>query len=464
MKKLICRLSSSPAFAKLFSLLACVALGCLFAQQAVAQDFFFGWEPFPPSSWDGGWDASLKCEALDGTTTLTRTPPKKSDTHLDHGSMMGASVDQEGRVNCTFTDPNNKTCGFPNCNPITGFKETASCLLSFEWRNLKEECVNNDDGSSTLTVTGQCPFKPEKGYTIVEATLEGTIDCRGRNPDGKVNLKKNPEFCSYQGNDPDGNPTQDCRWNVGFGAEKQIQGPSVASFVSNVVPVVPLTQQQCNDAFGDSPQISSATHTQTPTVFSLTQTFAGRACMGPTAGAKGPEQKFCHSDTWNSKQDPFCNFSPTSTQTIGTSFVQSSLIADTEYTPKTINAKCNRHDDDDEVITLTVLANAVDPGTNDVALEEINQKTITVNGRPIIQNSCRFDKFSNLTCKVKQCVKGESIIAETIDVKARTATLFMEACIGNVINGTCDGTPVVGDVETILVRKKDHDKHDDKDD
>ena len=455
MKKLFYRLSSSRLSAKLFSLLACVTLGCLFAQQAFAQDFEFGWEPFPPSSWDGGWDASLSCEALDGTTTLTRTPPKKSDTHLDRGSMMGASVDQEGRVNCTFTDPNNTTCGFPNCNPKTGFKETASCLLSFEWRNLKEECVNNEDGSSTLTVTGQCPFKPEKGYTIVGAALEGTIDCRGRNPDGKINLKKNPQFCSYQGNDPDGNPTQDCRWNVGFGAQKQIQGPPVASFGANVVPVVPLTQQQCNDAFGDSPQLFS--FTETPTVFSLTQTFAGRACMGPTAGAKGPEQKFCHSDTWNPKQDPFCNFSPTSTATIGTSFVQSTLIADTEYAPKTIDPQCNRHDDDDDVIILTVLANAVDPGTNDVALEEIDQKTITVNGRPIIQNSCRFDKFSNLTCKVKHCVKGESIIADTIDVKARTATLLMEGFMN-------DETPVVGDVETVRVRKKDNDKDDDKDD
>ena len=53
MKKLFYRLSSSRSLAKLFSLLACVALGSLFAQQAVAQDFFFGWEPFPPSSWDG---------------------------------------------------------------------------------------------------------------------------------------------------------------------------------------------------------------------------------------------------------------------------------------------------------------------------------------------------------------------------------------------------------------------------
>ena len=455
MKKLFYRLSSSRSFAKLFSLLAGVVLGSLFAQPAFAQDFFFGWEPFPPSSWDGGWDASLSCQALDGTTTLTRTPPKGPDTRFDHGGMIGASVDQEGKVNCTFTDPNNKTCGSPNCNRKTGFKETASCLLSFEWRNLKEECVNNNNGSSTLTVTGQCPFK--KGDTIVGPTLEGTIDCRGRNPDGSVNLYKNPEFCSYQGNDPDGNPTKDCQWRLGFGALKQNQGPSVASFGSNVMPVVPLTQQQCNDAFGDSPQLFS--FTQTPTVFSFEQTFADRACMGSAIGAKGPQQSFCHADTWNSKQDPFCNFSPTSTATIGTSFVQSSLIADTEYTPKTINPKCDRHDDDDDddVITLTVLANAVDPGTNDVALNEINQKKITVNGRPIIRNSCRFDKFGNLTCKVKQCVKGESIIADTTDVKAGTATLLMEGLMN-------DETPVVGDVETVRVSKKDNkDDHDDDD-
>jgi hypothetical protein len=57
-------------------------------------------------------------------------------------------------------------------------------------------------------------------------------------------------------------------------------------------------------------------------------------------------------------------------------------------------------------------------------------------------------------CKVKRCVKGESIIAETIDVKAGTATLLMEGFMN-------DETPVVGDVETVRVRKKDNDKDDD---
>ena len=92
------------------------------------------------------------------------------------------------------------------------------------------------------------------------------------------------------------------------------------------------------------------------------------------------------------KQDPFCNYPPTSTATMGTSSVQSFSHADTEYTPKTINAKCDRHDDDNDgdVVTLTVLANNVDPDTNDVALKEINQEKITVNGRPIIRGSCNL--------------------------------------------------------------------------
>ena len=93
MKKLFYRLSSIRPFAKLFSLLACLALGSLFAQQAYAQDFEFGWEPFPPSSWDGGWDPILNCEALQGTTKLTRTPSSGPDT-----------VEQTGTVKCTFTD------------------------------------------------------------------------------------------------------------------------------------------------------------------------------------------------------------------------------------------------------------------------------------------------------------------------------------------------------------------------
>src|SRR6476661_1187536 len=89
MKRLFHRLSSSRSFTKLFSLLACLALGSLFAPPASAQ-FEFGWEPFPPSSWDGGWDPILNCDALQGTTTLNR------------GSTGTDSVTQDGSVLCTF--------------------------------------------------------------------------------------------------------------------------------------------------------------------------------------------------------------------------------------------------------------------------------------------------------------------------------------------------------------------------
>ena len=78
-------------------------------------------------------------------------------------------------------------------------------------------------------------------------------------------------------------------------------------------------------------------------------------------------------------------------------------------------------------------ANGVDPGTNDIAVEEINQKTITVNGFPIIPGSCNVKKDS-LQCKVQRC-EGDVSIVENTD------TLTMEAFMN-------DGTPVVGDVET----------------
>ena len=58
---------------------------------------------------------------------------------------------------------------------------------------------------------------------------------------------------------------------------------------------------------------------------------------------------------------------------------------------------------------------------------------------------------------MKRCVEGVSIIADTTDVKAGTATLMMEALMN-------DGTPSVGDVETVRVSKKDNkDDHDDDD-
>ncbi len=386
MKKLFYRLSS----AKLFSLLAGVVLGCLFAQPALAQDFFFGWEPFPPSSWGGGWDASLSCKALDGSTTLTRSLLPGKD-----------SVVQDGTVSCTFTDPANNN-----------FEETAICSLDIQFNNLSESCVNNN-GSSTLTVTGQCPFKSD--YTIVGASLTGTINCEGGGLNAYGNPTGNdPVFCGYAGNDPDGNSSGKCVWTLGYGAK-------VGSYI------VPLTQAQCEQAFPADP--NSVPPLGEKEVFKFAQTYAGPACTGEFAGLGVQRERFCHSDTWNPYKKAFCDLDRPLTR--GTSSVQGFLTADTEYTPNTINRKCPNNG----VITLRVSANGSDPDTNDVAVEEINQETITVNGRPIIPGSCNLtSKGTVLQCKVHRC-EGDVSIVENTD------TLTMEALMN-------DGTPVVGDVET----------------
>ena len=347
MKKLFYRLSSSRSCGKLFSLLACAALGALFAQQAVAQDFEFGWEPFPPSSWDGGWDASLSCKALDGTTTLTRNLIPGTD-----------NVVQGGTVSCTFTDPNNTTCGSPNCSP-SGFQETASCLLNVQFNNLSESCVNNN-GHSTLTVTGTCPT--DNAVTI------GTIDCRGRNPNGMLS-GTNPQFCLYAGNVFGGNESDDCQWALGFGVHNDS--------------VEPLKPTQCAQAFPADPDSNPPLLVNE--VFKFTQKYTASQCTGEFAGLGVQKERWCHSDTW-ADQPPFCDLSRLTT--VGASSVEGFLTADTEYTPNTINRKCPNNG----VITLRVSANCVDPGTNDVDVGAINQSTIEVNGRPIIPGSCNLKK------------------------------------------------------------------------
>src|SRR5574341_424498 len=394
MKKLFYPMSSRRSFARLLPLLACVALAPLFAQQAMAQEFEFGWEPFPPSSWDGGWDASLRCKAVEGTTTLDRTPES------------GPVVLQEGKVSCTFTDT------------ARNFQETASCLLRYGWANLKAECIDNK-GSSTLTVTGQCPY--QNGDGILGASLTGTINCEGGGPDGA-----NPTFCTYAGDNPEGNEGNFCTWNVGFGKKQEVEEGLV---------VVPLTQQECIEAFGEPVEESRVlSSTQTPTVFSSTFAFAGPACEGSSSGLGTTEQRFCHSDTWDPAQAAFCDLSRP--ETIGTSSVVNHLTADTEYTPETINRKCPNNG----VITLRVFANNVDPNTNPVAVQEIDQDSITVNGRPIIPGSCNLT-IDRLQCKARRCEGEVSIVEHTIVPGTKTATLQMRAVME-------DGSVVVGDVET----------------
>jgi hypothetical protein len=396
MKKLFYRFSSRRSLAKLFSLLACVALGSVFTQWAVAQEYEFGWEPFPPSSWEGGWDASLRCEAVDGTTTLTRMPPSKD------------SVVQDGTVRCTFTDPANTGCG-SNCNAQGFFEATANCSLHIQINNLTEGCVNNSTSppSSTLTVTGTCPVA-----TVPNG--QGTINCTGAS------------FCSYAGNDPDGNTSGQCVWNLGWGALKGQK-------------VVPLTQTQCQNAFGAARE-----------VFSFSQTLEGLNCplssQTQVVDLKPTLQNFCHSDTWDPSQAAFCDFPRGGVKNTATGTVENFLTADTEYSPNTINADCRPGKDQGD-ITLLVHGNNSDPGTNPIAVQAINQNSITVNisdipNFPVFKaDRCDFPNPDTLRCRVPSCLNGRSIIENTIVPGTKTATLTMDALMND---GT---THVVGDVE-----------------
>lgn len=391
MKKRFNRLSSSRSFAILFFILSFVALGSLFPRQALA--CCWGWEPDDPNSWGGGWDASLKCDSVEGITTLDRTP------------FSGPTVAQDGRVSCTFTDPANS------------FVETALCSLDIKFEKLTQSCAANNDGTSTLTVSGTCPF--EKGKTMVGATGAGTIDCAGGGPGGA-----DPTFCKYAGNDPNGNLSGDCTWNVGFG---QLNGSNV----------VPLTQSQCETAF------PATTDLGVSQVFKFTQTYTGAICTGDHVGVGPKIERFCHSDTWDGSVLAACEFPKGVVKNTASGEVASHLTADTEYSPTTINSTCNPTNSG--IVTLTVLANTVDPNTNPVALAEIDQSTITVNGNPIVEGtSCTFDVLTNpnvMTCQIKRCHNGHNIIADTIAPDRKTATLTMDAFMN-------DGTHVVGDLET----------------
>ena len=382
MRNLFYGLSSSRSFAKMYLLLVYVALGSLFAQQAAAQDFEFGWEPFPPSSWEGGWDASLKCEAIEGTTTLTRT-------------LKGVdSVLQQGDVRCTFTDPTNN------------FAATDTCSLHVQINNLTESCAPNSTSpaTSTLTVSGTCP-----GATIPVG--QGTIDCTGAS------------FCSYAGNDPDGNTSGQCVWNLGWGA---LQGQKVVS----------LTQTQCQTAFG-SP----------PVVFSFSQTLEGLGCAvnAQTVAMGDNVSKFCHSDTWDPSQPAFCDFPRGGVKNTALGEVENFLTADTEYSPNTINADCRPGKDQGD-ITLLVHGSNSDPGTNPIAVQAIKQESITINfsdipNFPVFKaDRCDFPNPDTLRCRVPSCLNGRSVIENTIVPGTKTATLTMDALM-------TDGTHVVGDVE-----------------
>jgi len=406
MKKLFYRLSSSRSFVKLFLILACVALPSLFAQQAVAQEDLLGWVPdcAPNCPADGDWDAHLTCGAVQGLTTITHNPPS------------GSSVLQQGTVDCTFTDTA-RTCtiGSPNCSSTGFFQETAQCSLTIQFANLSETCADNGDGTSTATVTGMCPSQQGQKQSGAIGS-GGTIDCRA---------KPNPTFCTYQGTNPVGNTTGDCRWNIGFG---KLQGSNVVS----------LSPNNCTDLFA-SP------------IFSYTQTYAGQTCSGRFASLGEMEQQSCHSDTWNGKTLATCDV-----QNIGgpknsaTGVVVNHLTVDTTYNQNTVNATCVNITNSGK-ITVTALANPIETDQHQVpiVLENIDQRTITVNGFPVIPGTCTSPTvgMTTLACQVNKCtLDGHNIIENTISSNGKTATLTMKAQMFNE-------TFVTGDVETVQVSK-----------
>ena len=398
MKKLFYRLSRSRSLAKLFSLLACLALGPLFVQQAYAQfDFEFGWEPFPPSSWDGGWDPILNCNALPGgTTKLTRTPSSGPDT-----------VVQDGTVECTFTDSAR--------TPV--FQETATCKLHIKINNLGESCgAGPSPGTSTLTVTGICPTA-----TIPEG--QGTIDCSGGAAGGN-----DPTFCLYAGSDPDGNTSESCVWNLGWGAKK---GPNV----------VPMTQNQCQVAFGT-----------TKVVYSFSQILEGTGCAPNAQIVEQGEtfNNYCHSDTWDPAQKAFCDFTGGQVKNTAEATVQNFLTVDTEYTPQTINTDCSNNKDQGDITLLVFGTNREKNSSNNpIAVQSINPDTITVNDRPVDASSCGFPNPDTLSCRVASCANNKSIVDGHII--GNTGSLRMDACIGNrdsdPNNPPCTITHVIGDLE-----------------
>ena len=299
-----------------------------------------------------------------------------------------------------------------------------TCKLHIKINNLSESCANNgtNPASSTLTVSGICP-------TATVPNGKGTINCLGGGAGGA-----DPTFCSYAGSDPAGNTSKGCTWNLGWGAK---QGQKV----------VPMTQNQCQAAFGS-----------TKVVYSFNQILEGAVCaqnaqiidMGETGN------KFCHSDTWNPAQAAFCDLKGSQVKNTAEATVANFLTVDTEYSPTTINADC-RPGKDQGGINLTILGNNLEPHStnNSIAVQAINQATITVNASddpnfPVFKpDSCSFPNPDTLACRVPSCINGHSVVENTINLAKKTATLTMEACIGTVdAQGVCVGTRVVGDLET----------------
>ena len=386
MKKLFYRLSSSQSLARLLFILAFVALQFLFVQQAAADDLL-GWDTScePDCVATGILDATLRCGAIEGITTLTRKTPSKP-----------ASVQEAGQVLCTFDDG------------ITT-PESAICTLNIGFANLQENC---DLATNTLTVTGTCPYK-QGNNNIVGSTGGGTIDCQHGGPNGA-----DPQFCLFGGN-----TSGDCTWNLGF-AQK------------NGSNIVPLTQTQCQTAF-PADQVLQLGVSE---IFKVTVAYQGTSCTQPLEGLGKVQQRSCHNDILDGSKPAFCDFTQGAVKNTVEGQQVNHLTADNEYSPNTINTDCSGNKDQGSV-TLLVRGNNIDKGTNPIDVHSIDQDTIQVNGRDINKDptfpsteSCDFPDPTTLRCKVPSCLNSQSIIAPGTD------TLQMDAFMN-------DGTHVVGDIE-----------------
>jgi hypothetical protein len=399
MKKLFYRLSSSQSLARLLFILAFVALQFLFVQQAAADDLL-GWDTScePDCVATGVLDATLRCGAVVGATTLTRVPPS------------GDTVQEAGQVECHFEDT--------GTNPV--FKESAICTLNIGFSPLEESC---EQLTNTLTITGTCPYQASKNSPIVGTQGGGTIDCHGGGLDSNENpTGKDPKFCLYEGTDPTGNTSGKCIFTLGFGAQ---QGSKI----------VPLTQAQCQTAFPSDLDLQL----NAGDIFKVELKYSGPVCTGQFRGVETLRQRSCTNDGFDGSA-AFCDFQQGTVKNTAEGQQVSHLTADNEYSPNRINADCANNKDQGD-ITLLVRGNNIDPGTNPVDVHAIDQDTITVNGRPINKSptspstdSCSFPDPNTLSCRVPSCLNSQSIIVPGTD------TLQMDAFMN-------DRTHVVGDIE-----------------
>ena len=337
----------------------------------------------------GRWDAEVEC-AFEGENTLST------------GHDAYATVSQGP---CVFFDDKSTP------EVADDFSEIGLCSLSMDWSNLDPVCTDNDDNTSTLTVTGQCPT--DNGG----ASLIGAVNCSGGALDVNgvpTDPPTDPSFCTYAGTDPNGNSTGDCTWNLGFGYRK-----------GNGNKYVTLTENQCQAAFGDDP------------VFSLTVTYAGPGCEGSIINMDPAHQDFAHSDSWDGTQPAYIKFDKKLVKNTALAKDEGIPTADTEYDPQSFQCGCQNPGQFD----LKILSDAQDPGTDSIDASQINEgMPITVNGRQVNLPGSYDPNSGIMTYTVNRCEDGVNITALDPDNHGKSFKLNMSAQM-------LQGTNIKGDTE-----------------